>query len=104
MGVGYKVKAYANSKADLFSLHFATAFMSAMRQSPVLHYSLIDTKEPNRVQTEKDKWYLLSGYPYGDLLNAESIKDDEQLKNFKAIELGWKRFVEELEKSKMVIH
>lgn len=100
----YKVKVYTNNDSHLFTLTFATSLFSYLYNEPVLYYSLVDNSEIEGASTEKDKWYILSGYPYGKLLSPETITDAEQLENFKKIESDWNLFINELKKSKKYIN
>ena len=99
----YKVNVYTNNDSRLFTLTFANSLFSNLYNEPVLYYSLVDNSEIEGTSTEKDKWYILSGYPYGKLLTPKTITDAEQLENFKKIESDWNLFIDELKKSKKYI-
>jgi len=96
---GYKVDVYLNSETRLFSVDFVSSLFSSEYKSPVLYYSLIDASEIPDAATEKDKWYILSGYPHGKVLTSETITNGKQLESFKKIETSWNTFVDALKKS-----
>jgi len=90
---GYKVNVYSGD-ARLFTLNFVSSLFSWQHNEPVLYHALIDGDD-----TEKDKWYILSGYPHGKVLNSEAITDRKQLESFKKMEANWNVFVDALKKS-----
>lgn len=101
-GEGHQVNVYHNGET-LFTLTFSTDIMSHLFNKPVLHYSLLDKSDAAELTKEKDKWYILSGYPYGKVLDAQVITDPEQLNSFQKIKSNWGVFVDELKKSKKYI-
>lgn len=103
-GDGYKVKVYTNKNSPLFTVNFATSSFSHLYNQPVLYYSLVDKDQKERAPIEKHKWYMLSGYPYGKVITAETITNAEQLENFKKIESNWNLFVAELKRTKKYIN
>lgn len=88
-----------NGDAYLFSLTYTTGFMSSLYNEPVLHYALLNNSEVGGGAKEKDKWYILSGYPFGKLLGDQTISDSKQLESFQKIKSNWDVFVDELKKS-----
>jgi len=96
---GYKVDVYANGDSRLFTVDFASSLFSHLYNGPVLYYSMTDNTEIPDATTEKDKWYILSGYPQGKVLTSGTVTDREQQESFKKIEAGWNIFVEALKKS-----
>jgi len=90
---GYKVNVY-NGDAHLFTVNFVSSLFSWQHNEAVLYHALIDGNG-----TEKDKWYILSGYPQGKVLNSEAITDRGQQEAFKKMEAGWNTFVGALKKS-----
>jgi len=96
---GYKVDVYANSDSRLFTVDFASSVFSHLYNSPVLYYSMVDNTEIPDATTEKDKWYILSGYPQGKVLASGTVTDRGQQESFKKIETGWNTFVDVLKKS-----
>ncbi len=97
-----KVNAF-NKGDSLFTLTYTSDILSSMHNEPVLHCSLIDKSEGASITTEKHRWYILSGYPYGKSLGDKTITDAEQLKSFKRIKANWDVFVNELKKAKKYI-
>ena len=101
-----EIKVYSKD-AYLFSLTYSTDIFSFEYNKPVLHYSLMDNSEIKGSTKEKNKWYILSGYPYGTILGDQTIPDNdqfksfkkEQLMNFQKIKSNWDVFVDELKKS-----
>jgi len=98
-GDGYKVDVYANAETRLFSVDFVSSLFSSEHKRPVLHYSMLDNTEIPDARIEKDKWYILSGYPQGKVLASGTITDGDQQAAFKKIEAGWNAFVDALKKS-----
>lgn len=101
-GEGSQVNVYHNGDT-LFTLTYSTDIFSYLYNKPVIHYSLVDKSDAEEFITEKNKWYILSGYPYGKVLDAQTITDAEQLKSFQKIKSNWDVFVDELKKSKKYI-
>ncbi len=109
-GEGSQVNVFHNGEI-LFTLTFSTDIMSSSYNKPVLHYSLLDKSDGNEFTKEKNKWYILSGYPYGTLLGDQTIPENEQLKSFQKEQLksfqkiksNWDLFVHELKKSNKYI-
>lgn len=102
-GEGNQVNVYHNGET-LFTLTFSTDIMSQLYNKPVLHYSLLDNSDGVEFNKEKDKWYILSGYPYGKVLDVQTITSTEQLNSFQNIKSKWDEFVIELKKSKKYIY
>lgn len=97
---GYKVNVYTdNSDTHLFTLIFSKDIFSYQYNAPVLHHSLLDKNEAEGITTEKDKWYILSGYPNGKVLSEQTIENAEQLKGFLKIKSSWNIFVDDLKKA-----
>ena len=99
-----EIKVYSKG-AYLFSLTYTKPTFSSSHNEPVLHHSFEIEEEGST--TEKNKWYILSGYPYGTILGDQTIPDNdqfksfkkEQLMNFQKIKSNWDVFVDELKKS-----
>ncbi len=95
---GYKVRVYDADKL-LFTLTFVNSKFSYLYNEPVLYYSLIDQQSGNTAATRKHKCYILSGYPYGNLLDIKKIQDSVQRRNFEGISANWNQFIATLKKS-----
>ncbi|MBE8712587.1 hypothetical protein [Sphingobacterium hungaricum] len=96
---GSKVNVYATGDSPLFTLKVASSLLSVLYNEPVLYYSLIDNSMIDGATTEKNKWYILSGYSTGKILASETITNPEQLANFKKIEANWDLFIDELKRT-----
>jgi hypothetical protein len=100
-----------NRDASLFTLIYTNDALSSSYNQPVLHHSLWDI-EKEGISTEENKWYILSGYPYGTVLGDQTIPNNEQFKsfkkeqliNFQKIKFNWDVFVDELKKSGKYIY
>ncbi|MBK1438704.1 hypothetical protein JHJ32_01765 [Parapedobacter sp. ISTM3] len=95
----YHVNVYANNDTHLFTLTYSNSFFSHLYNEPVLYYSLLDNSDIPGLTTKKNRWYMLSGYPYGKVIGSETITDDEQWENFQKIESEWNLFIDELKRT-----
>lgn len=94
----YKVKVYG-AQQQFFTLTFSTSLFSYLYNEPVLYYSLMDRHDGKSATIAKNKWYILSGYPYGKVLGNKNLDNPEQLKSFENIAHNWNLFIEELKKA-----